>query len=363
MNFRAGLSRHVVRFLKAGPYSYAIKETSPYNAVYEFENYIKLIAKGIHTLIPAGTVIVKGLPIEVKTRTGISYQTDDRAFIITLLESTALPDSYLAKLNFKDSNRKQILKAISELFAVIHFHNIYWGDASLANMMIRFVKEKDAHGRVRTALKAVLADAETVEFLPSISENLRKNELENFHESMEWMREDLILLDKDAALPDLESDHQYLKSSYNNFYGLYQLKADFFTETGLDPDFHLKGIVNPVTIKEIRKQIEEHKWYLSEKANNEINIIDAAIHWYESIYLPTLGEFEKIGIYKYFPFRTPAMLYLEIMTHKYYMSEKAGYDTGIKEAVYSYASDLGNDPNFLKFVKKIIRTVLKFVKK
>lgn len=361
--FRSGQSRHIVRFLKAGQFSYAIKETTKYNANLEYENYIKLIAKGIHTLTPVGTVLVEREKLLVKTKAGAFPEENISGYIITMLDTSALPDSYLLRLNFKLENKKVILKAIAELFAVIHYNNIYWGDASLANLMIRFVKGKDDFGRVRTELKAVLADAETVRFLPEISLSLRRNELKYFYESMLWLGRDFSVESGNRTPPRYRNDYAFLKKSYNYYYKFFIMRREFNSKTGLDLDFHLRGIKDHSTIKALMNQIEEHKWYLSERVKGSVSTAEAAKSWYEEIYNPTLNEFSKLGIYKYFPFRTPAVLYLEIMTHKYYLSEAEGKDVGLRRAISDYAARFGDDPNFLKFVKRIISAVLRFVKK
>jgi hypothetical protein len=101
-----------------------------------------------------------------------------------------LPDSHHYKLNFKEKNLNIIWVAIAELLAQLHFKNIFWGDATISNVLVKFVKVKDEKGRVRTELKAILSDAETLRILKKMSPQIRAQDLSDFFESMNWLNED-----------------------------------------------------------------------------------------------------------------------------------------------------------------------------
>ncbi len=184
IDYRKGLSRHTVRFIRVQGSALAIKQTGEYFARFEIANLKRLLQMGIHTLIPAGYAVFDDKPIEIKTKTGNFFEKNDRAYVVTVLEDKALPDSYLFRLNFEEKNRKRIWIAVAELLASIHHSNIYWGDASLANVLIKFIKESDEKGRKRTVLKAFLADAETLEIQNHLSRKFRIEDLDFFFESM-----------------------------------------------------------------------------------------------------------------------------------------------------------------------------------
>ena len=95
-----------------------------------------------------------------------------------------IPDSFLFKRGFSHNNRRRIWDAIVRLFIQMHSRGVFWGDASLANMLIRFTTETIPELGYRTRLGAVLADAETAEIHPSISDSLRLADVEVFLESM-----------------------------------------------------------------------------------------------------------------------------------------------------------------------------------
>ncbi len=165
LDFRKGISKHTVRFIKTKDFAFAIKQTNPISAYFESETFTKLLGKGIHTLIPAGYIFYKKNLFETNVE-----QKESLAFIVTILEAKSIPHSILFKWDFSDTSRKSIYKAAAELLANLHFNNIFWGDASLSNILIKFIKSKDDRGKSRTELKAFLSDSETIQFLKEISE-------------------------------------------------------------------------------------------------------------------------------------------------------------------------------------------------
>ncbi|GFP22182.1 hypothetical protein HKBW3S06_01409 [Candidatus Hakubella thermalkaliphila] len=88
----------------------------------------------------------------------------------------------------------------------------------------------------------------------------------------------------------------------------------------------------------LRDQIEEHKYYLSERAGREIPVKEAAADWYDHVYLPTIRIIEESHILKDFPHRTSADLYVWIMDHKYHLGERYGFDVGIRRATKDFIS-------------------------
>lgn len=361
IQFRKGLSRHTVRFVKVNKNSFAIKETTEESAVSELKNYEELLKKGIHTLTPVGYVLHKKPVIEVNTKIGSAFIPDNTAFIITLLDDKSLPESHLYKLNFKKENRFIIWNAIAVLFADLHFNNIYWGDASLSNILVRFVKVRDEKGRTRTELKSILADAETVLFLPKLSPKMKNEELNFFFESMEWLNEDYRKSGLKRELFSIPEGKKYFTKKYKSRISLLRKMKNFESNTGLNTKKYFYPLFNIKTLEEILKQINEHKWYLSEIAGNEIELKTAAKDWVENIYIKIIKEFEKLNIFEHFPFMTPSSLYLEVMTHKYYMSEKKGIDVGIDAAITDFCKLTVTDKSFYAILKKVTKRIIKLI--
>jgi len=357
LDIRKGISRHPVKFIKNRYSSFAVKQTTEFMAKHEIANYEKLLSIGVHTLLPVGYVVSRKTPIPVQTKAGTSYVNDDLAFVITVLEDKALPDSHLYKLNFKEKNLEIIWDAVAELLAALHFNNIYWGDASLANVLVRFFKVKDEKGRVKTELKAILADAETVEILPKISARMRAEELKFFFESMSWLNEDYKKAGYTRENFSTVRDKKYILQKYKHQYSKLRKIALFEKETGINVRKNFHHINDICGLQSIKKQVDEHKWYLSEKAGKEIDIKKATESWLNDIYYPIINEFEKLDIFEYFPFKNSVGLYVDIMTHKYYLSREAGKDVGIEKAIKDYSKKYAQDSSFFARIKNIFESI------
>src|SRR5437879_3340126 len=94
------------------------------------------------------------------------------------------------------------------IFVELHEHCVYWGDPSLANVLIRI------NGR---RILAIMADAETAELFPGpVSDSLREQDLESLGESLLWQAEDLRVargLPEEKEIVD-DTDFRYLQRRY-----------------------------------------------------------------------------------------------------------------------------------------------------
>ena len=77
-------------------------------------------------------------------------------------------------------------------------------------------------------------------------------------------------------------------------------------------------------------------------------MLEAAHDWYEHIYKPTCELFRQEKIVDLFPGKTAAELYIEVMTNKYFLSEKIGEDVGMIQAMHDYAEKFGVTNSFLE---------------
>ena len=353
LEIRKGISKHTVRFIRTKNFSFAIKQTNPINAYFENESLIKLLQNGIHALRPVGYIIFKK-NLFMKE----SDPDNALAFLITLLEEKSIPHSILFRWDFTEQNRKMIFEASSELLANLHFNNIFWGDASLSNILVKFLKIKDENGRTFTELKAFLADAETVSFLKNISNEQRQNDVKNFINSIEEVNRNFV--DK-KTLNTLEDDKKYFLNSYSEHFSLLQKTKQFEETTGLRIKNHFYRITDKYSIDSIIKQIEEHKWYLSEKASKEVDLKTAAKDWIKNIYEPTINEFNHLKLFDLFPKTNSLKLYVDIMAHKYYISLEQNKDAGISNAIKSYCEKYSNQEQstITKLVDNLIKRLAK----
>jgi len=357
LDIRKGISKHTVRFIKTKDFSFAVKQTSPISAYFESETFTKLINKGIHTLIPAGYVFYKKNLFEKNS------EDDGLAFIITLLEAKSIPHSILFKWDFSEESRKTIYKAAAELLAVLHHNNIFWGDASLSNILIKFIKTRNELGKTQTELKAFLSDSETITTLKKITEDYIKKDIKRFYDSMTEISKEFPKDENGKSGSDLAEDKKFFKREYESHFNLLQKSTDFENVTGLQIKKHFFKISDQYSLDSILKQIDEHKWYLSEKKNNEVEMKFAAKDWIEKIYNPIIKEFNKLKIFDYFPETNSLKLYADIMAHKYYLSIESGKDVGIETAIRSYSEKHSNkEENLLgKFVEKLLKRLNKII--
>lgn len=358
LDIKRGISRHAVVFVQQGRFSFGIKEISEEISKKEIENYEHLLLKGIHTLIPAGYVVREEGPIAVSTPVGMHYESNNISHTVTLLVEKVLPDSQLYSRNFRKENRQKIWDAVVRLFVQLHGNGVYWGDASLANTLIKFEKREVPFVGKRTFLMAYLSDAETVEIRQELSRSMREAELNFFFESMEWINEDLrasgVMRDNVVT----EEDRKYILSSYTALYNVELKKKKFEHQTSFNIDKFLGSISDSSYVDLFLKHIEEHKWYIGERLKQEVTLAFATRNWYETIFVPMCEVFRNEKIVDVFPGKTAAELYIEIMTNKYYMSKRANRDVGMAEAMKDYAKRFGIAEHHDSLLKQITDKML-----
>jgi len=88
-----------------------------------------------------------------------------------------------------------------------------------------------------------------------------------------------------------------------------------------------------------------------------VSIEDAALDWYLTIFKPVIDIFNKHSVIDEFPDRTAASLYLDIMLHKYYLSERTGRDIGVVAAFESYSKKFKDRSGAMEKLMKLARSV------
>ena len=337
ITIKSGLSRHVVRFVQRRNRRFAIKETSVVSAGAEYENYLRLKELEIHTLHPVGIIIRDDGIQMVRTQVGEQIERKSTGYLVTELMEKVVPDSFLFRREFSTENRNRIWDSVIRLFVRMHSRGVYWGDASMANMLIRFENELVPELGHRTKLTAVLADAETVEIHRSISDSLRYADVEFFSESLQWTDADLRASGTTRDPMMTQDDQQYIMQGYRGLFAAELEMQSFELVTEIDVDkllgnFDVKGYGSLLL-----QHVNEHKWYVSERQGREVSLVDAAKDWYTMVFKPVCKIFNDYGVLDYFPDKTASMLYVEIMEHKYFMSQKEKKDVELLTALEDYA--------------------------
>ncbi len=365
---RRGDSRHPVIFVERESVRYAIKETTPRTAEREIASLREIDHRGIPALSPVGSVMVSAPPLLLDEHGpgGLAeYISGDRGYTVTLLAPRVVPHVLLNRIPFTRKNKRRLLSAIALLLIELHEHGVYWGDPSLANVLIRIVGQH---------IQAILADAETAEFFPeAVNDNLREQDLELFGESLLWQAEDLRqargLPDEEEVLDD--KDFRYLEQRYRilrrehkqltpspSFTTRYQFQRMLETLNGwgfslLDMGGHafqqfvtvlpgwyqrriheLLGIHVPrAYARRFYNTILSHQYQLSKNEGRDVTLEEAAKDWYTRYHLPTILFLRQHLTSE----QDPMQAYFSLLEYRWRSSLKAGYEIPMEEAALEWA--------------------------
>ena len=365
---RRGDSRHPVIFVECDGIRYAIKETTPHMAQREIASLREIDRRGIPALGPVGSVIVSAPPLLLEEHGpgGVPQYIDgDRGYTVTRLAPRVIPHVLLYRVPFTRKNKRRLLSAIALLLIELHEHGVYWGDPSLANVLIRIAGQ---------CIQAILADAETAEFFPeAVSDSLREQDLALFGESLLWQAEDLrqarglpeeedLVDDKDFRYLEqryrvLRREHQQLASS-SGFTTRYQFQRllDTLNKRGFSvlgmgghafqqfvtvlPGWYQRRIHELLGIHVPRRHarrfyntILSHQYKLSKNEERDITLEEAAKDWYTRYHLPTilfLRQHLTSG-------QDPMQAYFSLLEYSWKLSLKSGYEVPMEEAALSWA--------------------------
>jgi hypothetical protein len=153
-----GLSRHVVRIVRLGDRTYAVKETVEEIAFREYRLLRDLHRMGLPAVVPQGVVTGR-------------LDADGEELPSALLTEHlrfSLPYRSLFAHGLSADNLPSLVDALVVLLVRLHLADFYWGDVSLSNVLFR---------RSAGGFTAYLVDAETGELQPTLSKNMREYDL------------------------------------------------------------------------------------------------------------------------------------------------------------------------------------------
>ena len=153
-----GLSRHVVRIVRLGVHTYAVKETVDEIAFREYRLLRDLQRLGLPAVVPQG--VVTG-------RVDLDGEELPAALLTEHLHFS-LPYRSLFAHGLDADNVPSLIDALVVLLVRLHLENFFWGDVSLSNVLFR----RNAGG-----FAAYLVDAETGELRSSLSPQMREYDL------------------------------------------------------------------------------------------------------------------------------------------------------------------------------------------
>jgi len=118
--------------------------------------------------------------------------------------------------------------------------------------------------------------------------------------------------------------------------------AHFLRDTKLDevsPNHKDILFTKPGRYATLTEHINARRYYLDLKPGRERPVTweEAVESWYRRLYSRIVENIEAHDVMRRFPGRTEADLYLWIMDHRYFLSEKYGYDVGSERATLDFS--------------------------
>lgn len=349
-----GLSRHVVRIVRLGDATYAVKETTEEMAFREYRMLRDLQRIGLPAVHPQG--VVTG-------RVDAAGEELPSALLTQHLQFS-LPYRSLFSHGMTADNLPALVDAMVVLLVRLHLADFYWGDVSLSNVLFR---------RSAGGFAAYLVDAETGELKPSLSRQLREYDLTVATENVFAELLDLQASDSLAGEVQAHEIVTMLEERYHALWDELTAAEEFETaemwriekrvarlnELGFDVDE--LDIVTDWDGDKIRiqpKVVEEGHHRRELQALTGLTVEDAqaqrllndlasftahfdlgredralvANRWLTEIYEPVIAMIPPEARGKL----EPAEVFHEILVHRWYLSEHAGHEVDIFETARDY---------------------------
>ncbi|MEP7202456.1 MAG: DUF4032 domain-containing protein [Ilumatobacteraceae bacterium] len=357
----AGLHRHVVRLVETGDTTYVVKELPDDLAQREWRLLRELGIAGLPTAEVIGVVLerdtVEGSDGLLITR-NIDYSLPYRV----LLSGRGLQIPYLGE---------RLLDALAGMLVRLHLAGFYWGDCSLSNTLFR----RDAG-----ALSAYIIDMETGERHPTLSDGQRKLDLTIAIENVAGDLEDLQAGGQLADGIDPISTAQAIETTYQQLWieltgtdefdvnetfridhriqrlhelGFDAAELELYTMADgsklrliprvVEHGFHghqLKALTGLEAgenqARRLLNDISRYRAVIEQQTLKKVPETVAAARWLDERFEPTIDGVPPDLVGKL----QPAELYHQVLEHLWFLSEAAGGDVGLGEAVTSYVRDV-----------------------
>lgn len=360
-----GISRHIVRFVNLNSNVIAVKEISSFVADREYEM--------LRNLLRLGAPCVR--PIAVITGRVDANGEELNSVLITEHLSYSLPYRALFSQYMRPETATRLIDALAVLLVRLHLLGFFWGDVSLSNTLFR----RDAG-----AFAAYLVDAETGELHPEgLTSGKRMYDIELARTNIIGELMDLQaggLLEEDVDTIDvgdrivsrylelwdvLTGEESFSMSERwrvaNRIERLNSLGFDVGelsmttdldgTHLSIQPKVvdagHYHRQIMRLTGLDVqegqgRRMLNDLEAYRSlwNRKNEPLEI--AAHAWLADVFEPAIAAVPAEMRRKL----EPAEIFHEVLEHRWYMSEAAGYDVSMQDAVADYVANvLANRPD------------------
>ena len=359
---KRGISRHVVRLVRAqdSPDSeiYAVKET-----VSEFANReYRLLRELSHLGAPSVD------PIAVVEGRKDSNGEELPCALATRFLPFSLPYRVLLSGDVTAHDVMTMANALALLLVRLHLLGFWWGDCSLSNTLFR----RDAEG-----FAAYLVDAETGEFQKTLSDGQREHDLDIVHFNVAAELEDLAIsgvlypgmdpirasdgvirrykrLWKALKEPQVldASDRHAVERAMRELHDLgfaveevsVSLDGDSqalsFQPKLVSAGYHQQRLRELTGLEteelQAKRLLASFDRYRGREVKPRGPIEASAQRWLREVFEPVTGLVPH-------PLQgriEPAQFFHEALEHRWYLSEKAGYDVGLDFAAKSYISEI-----------------------
>jgi hypothetical protein len=353
-----GISRHVVRFVKFGGTVYAVKETAERIAQREYDL--------LRALERIGAPGVEAVAIVADRQDGTGDALEP--VLVTRHLQFSLPYRALFSHTLRPDTTNRLLDALAALLVRLHLSGFFWGDVSLSNTLFR----RDAG-----AFAAYLVDAETGALHPKLSNGQREEDVEIarvniFGEMLDLEAADLLheAIDPEAVADDVVRRYESLwhELTYEQQVpggrevrhhvekrirrlnelgfdvGELQLSAVDGGQVYLvqpkvvDAGHHTRRLLRLTGLdaeeNQARKLLNDLDTY---RAETDLDDEQQAAHrWLTEVFEPVAravpanlrGKLE------------PTELFVQVIEHRWRLSEESGRDVGLAPAVQGYLADV-----------------------
>jgi hypothetical protein len=353
VNLIRGISRHVVRFVEYEGALYALKELPERPARREWTLLRRLEGQALPVVEAVGIVTERGDDLDpILITKHLEYSLPYRA----LFSGAGIPDL-----------RTHLLNGLAELLARLHLRGFFWGDCSLSNALFR----RDAG-----ALSAYLVDAETGELHGQLSDGQRAYDLDIAQTNIVG---ELLDVDAEVGLPkDLDPDetaeetvarYEALWSELTReetfgaeerykvderLHRLNELGYDVeeiqlvATPTGyrlrldphvVEPGHHRHRLLRLTGLdaqeNQARRMLNDIARFREAEERKQKRTLSESVvasRWRQEVFEPTIAAVPE-ELWSALP---AAEVFHQVLEHRWFLSEKAGKDVGIDEAVRAY---------------------------
>jgi hypothetical protein len=351
-----GISRHVVRFVRLAGTVYAVKETSERVAEREYD-----LLRALERIdFPA----VQAVAI-VADREAVDGEPLDPVLVTRHLQFS-LPYRAVFSHTLRPETMNRLLDALAVLLVRMHLTGFFWGDCSLSNTLFR----RDAG-----AFAAYLVDAETGALRPRLSDGQRGEDLEIarvniFGESLDLQAAGLL---HEAIDPEVVSEeviqrytglwHELTYEQQLNLDDRHHMEKRIrrLNELGFDVAEVSMALVDGDGSLRIRPKVVDAGYHTrrllrltgldaeENQARQLLNDLDAyraesdltdeqqaAHRWLTEVFEPVVRAVpaELRGKLE------PTELFVQVINHRWRLSEEAGRDVGLAPAVQSFLADV-----------------------